>query len=201
MSGARRGGIWCAGVLLGLLLNGSALAADAKTTVTNVCAACHGMDGNSTNPQYPKLAGRHPEYLAGELKLFKAGTRKSDVMSPVVAALNPDDFDALGEYFAAQKPTSNKVQDEKAAALGKKLYTDGDEAKGLPSCGGCHGRDAVGNKRFPRLAGQHKQYLIMSMDEFRNDKRDYSQARLMREVAKRMTDEEIKAVAEYLSGL
>lgn len=190
--------------MLSLLLAGTALAGDAetaKTIVTNVCSACHGIDGNSTVPNYPKLAGRHPEYLVRELKEFVSGTRKSDIMSPIAAAIDPDDFKALGEYFGAQKPTSGLVLDQKAAASGMKLYQDGDEDRGVPSCAGCHSSDGAGSKRFPRLAGQHREYLIEQMYNFRNDVRNYGAARLMREVAKRMTDDEIKAVAEYLTGL
>jgi cytochrome c553 len=147
------------------------------------------------------LAGRHPEYLVREMKQFLAGDRKSAIMGPVCAALDPNDFKALGEYFGAQTPTSNPVLDHKAAAIGMKLYMDGDEERGVPSCAGCHSSDGVGRSRFPRLAGQHKEYLIQEMYNFRSDQRNYGAARLMRDVAKRMTDEEIKAVAEFLSGL
>jgi cytochrome c553 len=190
--------------MLVLLAGGPALAGDAekaKTIVTEVCAACHGMDGNSTIPIFPKLAGRHPEYLVRELTQFVSSYRKNDIMTPIAAALNPDDFKALGEYFGAQKPTSGEVLDKKAAAIGMKLYQDGDEEKGVPSCAGCHSTDGAGSKRFPRLAGQHREYLIEQMYNFRTDKRNYGAARLMRDVSKRMSDDEIRAVAEYLTGL
>jgi cytochrome c553 len=191
-------------MLLAVAVSLPAFAADAdraKDIVTNVCSACHGMDGNSVVPTFPKLAGRHPDYLVNELKQFSSGARKSDIMGPIAAKLDGADMKSLGEYFGAQKPTSGKVLDPEAAAAGKKLYQDGDEAKGIPSCGGCHAQDASGNKRFPRLAGQHREYLIAQMNNFRNDVRDYSAARLMREVAKLMSDDDIKAVAEYLQGL
>jgi len=190
--------------VLGLLLGGPALAGDAdkaKSIVTEVCSACHGMDGNSIVPNFPKLAGRHPEYLVKELKEFVSGTRNSAIMAPICAKLDPDDFKALGEYFGAQKPTSGHVLDQKAAAIGMTLYQDGDEERGVPSCAGCHSSDGAGSRRFPRLAGQHREYLIQEMYNFRNDVRNYGAARLMREVAKRLTEDEIKAVAEYLTGL
>ena len=190
--------------MLGLLLGGPALAGDtekARNIVTEVCSACHGMDGNSVIPNFPKLAGRHPEYLVRELKEFVSGTRTSAIMTPIAAKLDPDDFKALGEYFGAQKPTSGQVLDQKAAAIGMKLYQDGDEERGVPSCAGCHSSDGAGSKRFPRLAGQHREYLIEQMYNFRNDVRNYGAARLMREVAKRLSEDEIKAVAEYLTGL
>jgi cytochrome c553 len=190
--------------MLGLIFSGPALSGDAEKAakiVTDVCSACHGMDGNSTVPTFPKLAGRHPEYLVRELKQFVSGYRKSEIMAPIATALDPDDFKALGEYFGAQKPSSNPVLDQAAAAIGRKLYLDGDEEKGLPSCAGCHSSDGVGRSRFPRLAGQHKEYLIEQMYNFKNDVRNYGAARFMREVTKRMSDDEIKAVAEFLSGL
>ena len=203
--GAWHGSIrWRVAALLGLLFSGPLLAGDAekaKSIVANVCSTCHGMDGNSTVPNYPKLAGRHPEYLVRELKEFISGTRKSAIMTPIAAALDPDDLKALGEYFGAQKPTSGQVLDQKAAASGMKFYQDGDEERGVPACAGCHSSDGAGSKRFPRLAGQHREYLIEQMYNFKNDVRNYGAARLMREVAKRMSDDEIKAVAEYLTGL
>ena len=185
-------------------VNAPALAADlekAQAIVTSVCSACHGMDGNSTVPTFPKLAGRHPDYLVRELKEFNAAKRKSDIMVPICATLDPADFKALGEYFGAQKPTSGQVLDQAAAESGKKLYLDGDEDRGVPACAGCHDPSGAGNKRFPRLAGQHREYLIDQMHNFQNDVRNYESARLMREVAKRLTEDEIKAVAEFLTGL
>ena len=190
--------------MLVLALAGTASADEAeraKTIVASVCSACHGMDGNSTIPNYPKLAGRHPDYLVREMKEFISGARKSDIMSPILATLDPDDFKALGAYFGAQKPTSGQVLDRKAAEIGRKLYLDGNEEKGVPACAGCHDADGSGNKRFPRLAGQHREYLIEQMQNFKNDVRNHAAARLMREVAKRLSDDEIKAVAEFLAAL
>lgn len=184
------------------LVAGPAFADDAekaRTIVATVCAACHGMDGNSTVPTFPKLAGRHPEYIVRELNEFISGRRKSDIMAPIIAVLDPDDFKPLGAYFGSQKPTPGTVLDPKAAAEGKKLYLDGNEQTGVPACGGCHGPDAQGGKRFPRLAGQHQEYLIQQLYNFRTNVRNTT--RIMREVSARMTDDEIKAVAEYLTGL
>ncbi len=173
----------------------------AKAIVAATCSSCHGIDGNSTVPNYPKLAGRHPEHVARELQEFVAKKRKSHVMEPIAEQLDAADFKAIGEYFAAQTPTSEPVRDPLAAEAGKKLYMDGDEERGVPACAGCHVFDGTGNKRFPRLAGQHREYLIAEMHKFRKDERNNVASRLMREVAKRLTDDEIKAVAEYLTGL
>lgn len=189
---------------LGVLLAIPALSGDmekARSIVATICSACHGMDGNSTIPTFPKLAGRHPGYLARELGQFVSGERKSEIMAPIAAALDPEDFRALGEYFGAQKPTSNPILDPQAAAIGKKLYIDGDEERGVPACAGCHSADGAGRARFPRLAGQHREYLVEQMYNFRKDLRKYSGARFMNDVAKRMTEDEIKAVAEFLTGL
>lgn len=187
---------------LAFLLAGPAIgdnADRAKAIVTSTCAACHGMDGNSVVPAFPKLAGRHPEYIVRELNAFISGQRKSDVMAPIVAALDPDDFAPLGAYFGGQIPAPGKVLDPKAAEVGKKLYLEGNEQSGVPACEGCHGTDAQGGRRFPRLAGQHREYLIEQIYNFRTNVRNTT--RVMREVSTRMTDAEIKAVAEFLTGL
>ena len=192
----------CAGwAMSGLVVAQSDDADKAKTIVATVCSACHGMDGNSTVATFPKLAGRQPEYVARELREFSSGKRKSDIMAPIVATIDPDDFKALGQYFSAQKPTSEPVLDQKAADAGKKQFLEGDEAHGVPSCDACHNTDASGSKRAPRLAGQHRQYLIDQLHNFQNDVRNYESARVMREVAKRLNDDQIRALAEYITGL
>ena len=204
-SGAwRRRILFQAVAVTGFLLAGAVQAGDAesaKAIVANLCSGCHGLDGNSTDPKFPKLAGRHPEYLVRELKEFVSGARKSDIMTPIAASLDPGEFKGLGEYFGAQKPASGVVLDQKIAASGMKLYQDGDEERGVPACSGCHSSDGAGSKRFPRLAGQHREYLLQQMQDFRNDVRKGAGSRLMREVTKRLSDDEMKAVAEYLTGL
>jgi len=190
--------------VLGLLAATPARADDmekAKTIAASICVACHGVDGNSVIPNFPKLAGHHPDYIVRQLKEFIAGRRKSDIMVPIVTMVDPNDFKALGDYYGAQKPTPGTVTDAKAAERGKKLYMDGDEDRGVPACSGCHKDDASGNKRFPRLAGQHKEYLITEMNNFKTGVRNSETGRVMREVAKRMSDEEIGAVAEFLTGM
>lgn len=189
---------------LGFLVAGPAFGDDmerAKTIATTVCQACHGADGNSVAPNFPKLAGNHAEYLTRQLSEFIAGRRPSDIMVPIVTTLDPVDFNALGEYFGAQKPSPGVPGDPAAMERGKKLYADGDEDRALPACSGCHKDDASGNKRFPRLAGQYREYLIAEMTKFKDGSRNTSGGRVMREVAKRMSDDEIAVVAEYLAGL
>jgi cytochrome c553 len=211
---ARRGGAsharrraralaWAAIAALGTLAAARAAGDEPRIRdiVEKVCAACHGVDGNSTVPAFPKLAGRHPEYIAFELREFRSGRRRSDVMAPVVAALDPADFAAIGAYFGARKPVPGAVGDPRAAEAGRKLYAEGNEASGVPACGGCHEEDASGGKRFPRLAGQHREYLVDQMEKFRSGARGGPAASPMRAIARRMTDEEIRAVSEFLAGL
>ena len=167
--------------------------------VTATCAACHGMDGNSTVPTFPKLAARHPEYIVRELNEFISGKRKSDIMAPIAATLDASDFKLLGTYFGKQKPTSGQSTDPKGAEEGRKLYFEGNEQTGVPACEGCHGTKAEGNSKFPRLAGQHSEYLVKQIYDFRTNVRNTT--RIMREVSVRMTDAEIKAVVEYVNTL
>jgi cytochrome c553 len=169
--------------------------------VEQVCATCHGLDGNSTTPTIPKLAGRHPEYLLKELKDFKDGARKSDVMNAIAPTIASGDLKEIANYFARQKPTSGAITDAAAAALGEALFQNGDENRGVPACAGCHETDGSGNKRFPRLAGQHREYLTDQMLKFKTEVHEYvGTRRYMRDVTKLLSEAEIKAVAEYLSA-
>ncbi len=192
-----------AALLLSPLGSGPAVAQTPEKVpaiVEQVCSACHGLDGNSVIPSVPKLAGRHAEYLIRELKDFASGKRKSEVMGVLAQTIDAADHNAIAAYFAKQKSTSEKVTDAAAAAAGEKMFHDGDEDRGVPACAGCHEEDGAGTKRFPRLAGQHREYLIDQMMKFRNDVHTYAGARFMREVTKRMSEGEIKAVAEYMSA-
>lgn len=189
--------------LLGFLWAGAAIAQEPEKVlpiVAQVCSGCHGLDGNSVIPTIPKLAGRHPDYLTRQLADFISGKRKSEVMGAIAPTIDPGDLKAIAAYYGKQKPTSEKVSDPAAAAIGEKIFLDGDEERGVPACTGCHEQDGSGGKRFPRLAGQHRQYLVEQMLKFKNDVHNYPGARFMREVAKRMTENEIKAVAEYMSA-
>jgi len=191
-------------LLLGVLFCGGAVADGTPAVpevVSQVCAACHGIDGNSTIPTIPKLAGSNPEYLLRELRDFSAGKRKSEVMGAIAPTVNAADMKAVAAYFGKQKSTSEPVQDAELAKVGKKIFLEGDEPRGVPACAGCHEEDGSGSKRFPHLAGQHREYLIEQMQKFRNDVHTYPGATYMREVAKRMSEEEIKAVAEFLAAL
>ena len=185
-----------AAVLLGPLPAGAAAAEMAST----LCVACHGEGGNSVVPTFPKLAGMQADYLAKQLTDFIAGRRTNDVMMPAIPSVTPGDAPALAAYYASQRPVPGKVDDPTLAAAGKKLYDTGNEAKGVAACSGCHLPKGEGDERNPRLAGQHQAYAIQQMMDFKTGVRKNDKGRVMRVIAQRMSEAEIKAVAEYLAA-
>lgn len=187
--------------VLGSVLAGPVQAQDAKTIATTVCTACHGEDGNSTVPMFPKIAGLQETYIVKQLRDFKEGRRKSDIMAPVVATLKTEDFFALGSHFSNQKMKVSEAGDKKLANLGKLIFFDGNEESGLPACVGCHQPQGVGHLIYPRIGGQHATYVTQQLKNFASAERSNDVSRFMRVVAKRMTDEEINAVAAYLADL
>ncbi len=174
-------------------------AAPAEEVVKTVCAACHGVDGNSTDPQYPKLAGMDQEYLMRQLKAFAAGKRRDETMSGIIAGIDPVDFSTLAAYYGKLKPTPGKIKDVQLAAKGKMLYEDGNTDSGVPACAGCHQPDGHGNARFPRIAGQHQPDVLKQLDDYKSGRRATDP--LMTTVGKRLTADETKALAEYIAGL
>lgn len=189
------------GLLVGtlLLLPAAPCTADPVETARTVCAACHGVDGNSTDPQYPKLAGMDQEYLMRQLRAFASGKRREETMSAIVAGIDPNDFARLAGYYGKMKPAPGKVNDPGLAAKGKALYDDGNTESGVPSCAGCHQPDGRGNARFPRLAGQHQAYTLKQLAGYKSGRRATDP--LMTTVGQRLTADEAKAVAEYIAGL
>ena len=179
---------------------GNAKAGKAKATN---CAACHGVNGNSTNPAWPKLAGQHAGFIAKQLADFKSGKTRSDpLMAGQVASLSQQDMDDLGAYFASQTG-SQGAADEKLAVAGAKLYRGGNKKKGVAACIACHGPTGAGNPaaKFPKLSGQHAAYVEKAMKDFRSGNRSNDMNKMMRNIAEKMSDKEIKAVASYISGL
>ena len=174
-------------------------AADPAQVAATVCAACHGVDGNSTDPTYPKLAGMDQEYLLRQLKAFAGGKRRDDTMTGIVANLDPGDFAGLAGYYGQKKPQPGKVRDAGLAAKGKVTYDDGNTDSGVPACAGCHQPDGRGNARFPRLAGQHQAYVLKQLGEYKSGRRATDP--LMTTVGKRLTADEAAALAEYIAGL
>ncbi|BAU46731.1 cytochrome C [Sulfurifustis variabilis] len=177
---------------------------DAPEVVRSVCAGCHGADGNGGNPtsaEFPKLAGKQSAYLRKQLKDYQTGKRKSPVMAPLAAALSPEQIEAVSAHYAEQTSRPATVTQSALLATGKKVYVDGNVESGVPACAGCHLPDASGNMRYPHLAGQHAPYTYAELRKFASGERDNDRGLVMQAVAARMTDEEMKAVSEYLAGL
>lgn len=175
-----------------------------KAIAAQVCVACHGLDGNGTeptNPEFPKLAGKQPEYLLKQLKDFKSGKRKNEIMAGMAASLTPDDMANLSLYYAAQKAKPGVVKNPALVAQGKKIYLDGNPDSGVPACAGCHEPDAHGYATFPHLAGQHGEYTFLQLRRFNSGERDNDKGLAMQSVTAKMTEQEMKAVAEYLAGV
>ena len=176
------------------------LVSSAEATVTAVCSACHGADGNSAITLNPKLAGQHPEYLIKQLTNFKEGKRANAVMSGIAANLSADDMKGLAAYFAGQKLTLGKAKSNGVGSLGEKIYRGGIAATGVPACAACHGANGAGiPKQYPRMAGQHADYTLQQLRTLRTGER--ANAPMMMTIAAKMTDAEMQAVADYLQGL
>ena len=167
-----------------------------------VCAGCHGADGNSMNPDWPSLAGQGAKYIAKQLKDFKSGNRNDPIMAGQVAALSDQDMEDLAAYFASQTAKVGTANEE-GLQLGENLFRGGNNANGIAACTGCHGPSGKGNPMatFPSLGGQHGKYIAKQLKDFRSGARANDAGKMMRNVAVRMTDAEIDAIANYVSGL
>ncbi len=184
----------------GSLIGGDADAGKAKAAA---CTACHGPGGNSTNPEWPKLAGQSEAYTVGQLQAFKSGARANALMQGQVAGLSEQDMKDIAAYFYNQAPLTGAANPELAAA-GETLYRAGNKESGTPACMGCHGPAGEGNAAaaFPRVAGQHADYSAAQLRVYRGGKRKGTdKAKMMSDVAAKLTDEEIAAVSSYLNGL
>jgi cytochrome c553 len=166
------------------------------------CVACHNADGNSTNPQWPKLAGQHADYLVKQLNDFKGGNRANPIMSGMAAPLSQQDMEDLAAYYSTQKITAGQA-DPALVPLGEQIFRGGNLASGVAACAACHGPNGVGNPQagFPALAGQHAEYIETQLRAFRSMERANDAGQMMRNIAMKMTDAEIKAVASYIQGL
>jgi cytochrome c553 len=174
----------------------------AESIVNQVCAGCHAADGNSVVAANPKLAGLNAEYINKQLTDYKSGDRKNAVMSGMVASLSPQDMLNLAAYFSAQQPKPGTAKDRELALLGQKVYRGGVMGAGVPACASCHGPLGQGIPvQFPRLAGQHSDYIYAQLNNFRVGARANDGAKMMRSIAAKMTDADMKAVASYIQGL
>ena len=187
-------------VAMGLLvLTAPVLAQDAGTVTVTACQPCHG--GAQTAPTFPKLDGQHAAYLEKQLREYKSGKRKSDVMAPLIAALKKGQIAGMAAHFAGQTPARGAVENQDLASRGKTLYEEGNRASGVPACVGCHMANGTGAERYPRLAGQRQTYTVQQLADFKSGTRSNDRAHVMRAIAGRLTDDEMKAVAEYVAGL
>ncbi|NTV93799.1 MAG: cytochrome c4 [Thiobacillus sp.] len=177
-------------------------AAKGQPIVDKVCGACHGADGNSTSPIYPNLAGQHPEYINKQLNDFKAGARKNATMAPNVTNLSQQDMLNLAAYFSSQQSKARMAKDAALVAEGQKIYKGGNPGSGVPACASCHGPAGSGIPvQFPRVAGQHSKYVLSQLKNFRSGDRANDGGKMMQVIARKLTDREMLAVAEYISGL
>ncbi|MGH8126706.1 MAG: c-type cytochrome, partial [Rhodanobacteraceae bacterium] len=180
---------------------GDAKAGQAKAVA---CGACHGMDGNSTIAQYPKLASQSEQYIVTELMRFKSGTRQNAIMQGMAAPLSPQDMHDIGAYFATQKRLPG-VADEKLASVGEKLYREGDAGRNIPACMACHGPDGAGNPgwRVPDIGGQHADYIQQQLQAWHDGASwgSDTHAQIMPTIAQRLTEKDITAVSSYVEGL
>lgn len=181
--------------------------AKAQNIVTQVCAACHGADGNSAQPANPNLAGQHADYSLKQLTNFKAqdgkpAQRANPIMAGMVASLSADDMRNLAAYFESQKPRPRAARDPQLVKLGQAIYRGGVAARGIAACTACHGPSGAGvPAQFPRLAGQYADYTAAQLKAFRTGERSNDPNRMMRAEAEKLSDREIAALAEYVSGL
>lgn len=175
-----------------------AAAGDAKYTA--VCAACHAADGNSGTPANPKLAQQHPEYIVKQLQEFKSGKRPSPVMQGFAAQLTDADMKNIGAFLATKKNKAGFAKDKELVALGEKIYRGGIQNRNIAACAGCHSPNGAGiPAQYPRLSGQHADYTASQLVAFRDGVRKNSPQ--MAQVASKLNDREIRAVADYIAGL
>jgi len=180
---------------------GDAAAGKAKSAA---CGGCHGFDGNSPIPTYPKLAGQNEAYIAKQVKDFKANTdRQNPIMFGMVAALSDEDAADIGAYFQAQSVKDAAPFDADKAAVGRELYKGGDLQKGIPACQACHGPTGAGTAGigFPQVGGQYVDYTLAQLKAFKNGSRKNDDKQLMRAIVEKMSEDDMAAVANYMASI
>jgi len=176
--------------------------ADAGKSKSAVCAACHGVDGNSVNPEWPSLAGQHEAYISSQIGHYQGGARQNVLMSPQASALSDQDIQDLAAYFSSQT-LQPKEADPELLARGKRLYLGGDTDRGITACIACHGPRGQGNPLagYPVVAGQHSTYLAGQLRLYASGERRSDPNQMMRSIARRMTEQDILAISSYMQGL
>jgi cytochrome c553 len=192
----------------GALLSASAIASEVKPAadpkrvleiVSGRCSLCHGMQGESASPVFPRLAAQHPEYMAKQLKDFREGRRKG-TMNEMTVDLKDDEIAGLANYFGAKPSKARRPSDADLAGVGRYIYDKGNRYTGVASCSSCHGAKAYGTVQLPRLAGQNVQYLETQLKEFNQRARTNDNA-VMHSIASKLTELETVAVSVYIAGL
>jgi cbb3-type cytochrome c oxidase subunit III len=174
--------------------------AKGEASFTAVCAACHGADGNSGTPVNPKLAQQHPDYIVKQLQEFKSGKRANAVMSGMAATLSDDDMKNIAAWVGSKKAKTGFAKDKELVTLGERIYRGGIADRQIAACAGCHTPNGAGiPSQYPRLSGQHAEYTAAQLTSFRDGVRKNSVQ--MAQVAAKLNDREIKAVADYIAGL
>ena len=168
--------------------------------VESRCALCHGREGVSSSPIYPRLAAQHPDYLFKQLQDFRDKRRKSDTMGDMVKDLKDEEFRGLVAWFSSRKPAFRQPSDTELADVGKYIFNKGNSFAGVPACASCHGPKGYGTQQLPRLAGQHPAYLESQLKDFGDRERTNDNA-VMHSVASKLTALETHAVAVYIGGL
>lgn len=198
-------------LLIAAAFSAPALAADAKptakadpakgeATATQICGACHSFDGTRGLPANPILAGQFPEYLVKQLQDFKSGQRVNAIMQGFAAILSDEDMLNVAAFYASKSAKPGDAKDKDTLLLGERIYRGGIADRQIAACAGCHSPNGAGiPKQYPRLAGQHGEYAELQLSAFRSGERKNSQPML--DVAAKMNDREIKAVADYMAGL
>ena len=191
--------------MLAAAMTGSAIAADiaaGKTTASTVCVACHGADGNSPVVTYPKLAGQNASYMVKQLTEFKSQARMDPIMLGMVAALSEDDMKNVAAYYESQVSNGGKAAADKVA-LGERIYRGGIAEKGVAACTACHGPTGAGisTSGYPAVSGQHSAYVESQLQKFAEGTRSNDPNRMMRDIASKLSKDEMTAVASYMQGL
>ena len=178
--------------------------AEKGKTLSASCAACHGADGNSTNPEWPKLAGQGQAYLVKQLMEYRSGKRKNAVMNGMAQNIGSDqDVLDIAAYYASVKTKPGKAANKELVTEGESIYRGGIVSAGVAACAACHGPTGNGNPtaKFPKVSGQHAKYSLTQLQAFKAGERNNDTGKMMRNMAKKMSIREMEAVSEYMAGL
>jgi cytochrome c553 len=173
-----------------------------QTKASTICLACHSLDGNSVNPEWPSLAGQHEQYIIKQIRAFRAGERVNTLMSPIAMTLTDQEIEDVAAYYSTQKIKGQEAAKSKVD-LGEKIYRGGIAENKVPACMACHGPNGRGNPAavFPSIRSQHATQIALQLQAYKKGERKTDQNEMMRTVAAKLSDQQIEAVAQYVQGL